>query len=50
LKEQDLDMEQSVLLKFMKLNYMKCFELAKDEKFKHYLKYLEQSFDLGDVH
>ena len=36
-------------MKFMNLQYMKCFELAKDEKFKHYLKYLQQSFDLDDV-
>lgn len=41
LREQDLDMEQSVLFKFMKLSYTRCFELAKDERFKQYLKYLE---------
>jgi hypothetical protein len=50
IKEQDLDMEQSVLFKFMKINYLKCFELAKDERFKQYLKYLEQSFILDEVH
>lgn len=33
LLEKDLDMEQSVLFKFLKTAYFECFEIAKDEKF-----------------
>lgn len=42
-------MEQSVIFKFLRSSYYECFEIAKDEKFKTYLKYTEKLFDLRDV-
>ena len=49
LTESDLDMEQSVTYKYLKLQYLKCFDLASDPKFKAFLNYIEMSFNLNDI-
>ena len=47
--ESDLSSEQQVIFKFLKTQYLRCFDMATDAKFKALMRMLEQGFDLQDV-
>jgi len=42
-------MEDSVIFKFLKQQYLKCFKVAPDDRFLQYLTALERSFDTNEV-
>ena len=50
LTEAGLKIEDQVTFKFLKQQYLKCFKIAPDDRFLHYLASLEKSFDTNNVH
>lgn len=44
--EEQLSTGQSVVFKFLKNSYLKCFKIAPDQKFLAYLQFLEQNFKI----
>lgn len=49
LREEDLESEMQVTFKYLKHQFLKCYQLAPDDRFKHYLTALETTFDKGSV-
>jgi hypothetical protein len=47
--EEQLDSKQTMIFKFLKQQYLKCFKVSQDQKFIAYLKFLEGNFDLNTV-
>lgn len=45
LREHDLKPQEMILYKFLQQSYTKCFEIAPDQKFKDYMKFVEKNFD-----
>jgi hypothetical protein len=50
LEEKDLPHQELVIFKFLKQQYLKCFNIAPDEKFVQYLQFLERNFDTNRVY
>lgn len=49
LQDEDLSLKDSVIFKFLKQQYLKCFKIAPDDRFLQYLTALERNFDLTQV-
>ena len=49
LSEEDLADEAQVTFKYLKHQFLKCYQLAPDDRFKHYLTALEATFDKNSV-
>jgi Rps23 Pro-64 3,4-dihydroxylase Tpa1-like proline 4-hydroxylase len=49
IREENLDEKQSMVFKFLKQQYMKCFKVSQDQKFIAYLKFLESNYNLNMV-
>jgi hypothetical protein len=49
LTEEQLDSKQTMIFKFLKQQYLKCFKVSQDQKFIAYLKFLEGNFELKNV-
>ena len=49
LKEEDLNTQEIILYKFLLQSYQKCYEVAPDEKFHKYMKFVEKNFDSSFV-
>lgn len=49
LTEEQLDSKQTMIFKFLKQQYLKCFKISQDQKFIAYLKFLEGNFELKNV-
>ena len=50
LTETDLPEKELVIFKFLKQQYLKCFQIAPDDKFVQYLQFLERNFDTTRVY
>ena len=50
LTQKDLSAEDHVVYNFLRQQYLRCFQIAPDEKFLQYLQFLERSFDVNNVH
>ena len=46
LTEEDLGLNDTVIFKFLKQQYLKCFKIAPDDRFLNYLTALERSFNI----
>jgi len=42
--EEQLDIAQSVVYKFLKQQYLRCFKISQDQKFLAYLQFLEANY------
>lgn len=49
LHDEDLNLKDSVIFKFLKQQYLKCFKIAPDDRFLQYLTALERNFELTEV-
>lgn len=49
LTEEDLSENDQVIFKFIKQQYLKCLQIAHNDVFLEYLRFIEKSYDITKV-